>query len=198
MKTNQLLLALAAIFVLVSCEKEIDTTMDTDPVIVSGPKRIKQLINENVGNGWDWKTVFTYEGEKLANYIDYYKDNSGIWKENYKNEISYAGDTATVRCYNKYTGSWVLDEKHAYIIHNGLMREDLDSIYYNNGTLSGILKWAYQYSGTNITAWQSYSLDDYDNSLKQDGKGEYSYQYGRLSEYINYKENWQGDFYPYE
>lgn len=58
MKTRNLLLALAAMFVLVSC--------NTD----------------------DRKTVFTYEGEKLAQFIEYYKSESGNWYADYKEDIS--------------------------------------------------------------------------------------------------------------
>ncbi len=89
MKTRNLLLALAAMFVLVSCE----TDNDTNPGTTSSAQRIKQINEDYEGITDDRKTVFTYEGEKLAQFIEYYKSESGNWYADYKEDFSYAGSS---------------------------------------------------------------------------------------------------------
>lgn len=190
MKIKNLLLAILAISLFVSCEKDNDN--DSSPS--KNSHRIKQIFSEY--DNYSKKTVFSYEGEKLVNITEYLKFESGI-NEEFKAEITYSGDNATETWYHKESGSWELDEKYEYVIQNGLMMEETDYDY-GNGTWIEDGKWTYQYSGNNISGWQGYEDEDEDGTLEQDSKGEYIYQNGKLSEYKGYEldesNNWYQDY----
>ena len=181
MKIKNLLLAIVAFSLLVSCEK--DTDIDSS----KNSHRITQIIYENNGNFN--KTVFSYDGEKLENIYSYEKDEIGNWVEEHKTEISYSGDNVTATNYYK-SENWEISYKSEYIIQNNLMMEE-QGFYYEDGDWEQQSKWTYQYSGTNISAWQRY----YDEN--EVGKGEYIYQDEKLIEYKAYEldesDNWSQD-----
>ncbi len=188
MKTKNLLLALVAILALASCDK------DNDPGLTKNSHRVKQIIFDTEGYNNDWKYVFTYEGEKMASFLEYNRDESGNWYEKLKTDVSYAGDNATVTCYEKDSGSWKITDKHEYVIQSGLMMEELNYDY-ENGAWIKASKWTYQYSGTNISAWQSYDDEDEDGTFEQNGKGEYIYKNGKITDYKEYKLGESDNFY---
>lgn len=182
MKIKNLLLAIVAILLLGSCEKD----KDNDSSSINDSYRIKQIISQH--DDYFEKIVFSYYEEKLLNINAYEKDESGNLIEEFKIEISYSGDNATTTMYDKETGNWEIRNKSEYVIQNGLIMEISDSDYENAVWVEYCWKWTYQYSASNITAWQSYYFED------ENGKGEYVYQNGKLSEYKVYEldesDNW--------
>lgn len=184
MKIKNLLLAFAVISLFVSCEKD----EDKDLIASKNSHRIKQSVYES------GKLDFTYEGEKLVKVTQYKKDESEDYIEEYKGEISYSGDNATAIWYDKHSGTWEIDDKIEYLIQNDLMMEE-HHYDYENGNWVEDRKWTYQYSGSNITAWQSFYYDEEDGRLEQDGKGEYIYQNSELEEYKEYELDESGNWF---
>jgi len=111
-----------------------------------------------------------------------------------KIEISYSGDNILETGYENVAGNLEIGAKSEYVVQNGLMMEELYYIL-KGGTWVKDNKCSYQYSGTDITAWQSYNDENNDGILEQNGKGEYAYQDGKLSEYKNYKKDGYGSWY---
>lgn len=187
MKIKNLLLAIVAISLFVSCEKD----EDNDSIISKNSHRIKQINYEG------GKFTFTYEGEKLVNSTEYKKDESDNWLEDYKIEISYSGDNATATRYSKESGTWEMDDKAEYLIQNGLIKEE-NSYDYEDGTWVEDRKWTYQYSGRNLSDWQSFHYDDGIGALEQYEKGEYFYQNSKLEEYKVYELDESGNWSQYD
>jgi len=186
MKIKNLLLAFAAILLFVSCEKD----EDKDLIASKNSHRIKQAVYES------GKLVFTYEGENLVKMTQYKKDESEDYIEDYKMEISYSGDNATAITYTKYSGIWEIFDKVEYFIQNGLMMEE-HYYDYEDGNWEEEWKWTYQYSGSNITAWQNFYYNDEDGTFDQDSKGEYFYQNSELAEYKEYEIDESGNWSQY-
>lgn len=192
-KTKNLFFALAVLSILFSCEKD----KNNDPESSKNTHRINQVTYDDDGISEDWKSVFSYEGEKLVKITKYDKDESGNWIEENKTEIKYSGDNASETWYNKGTGNWELIGKSEYIIQKGLMVEE-SWFNFINGSWVELWKWTYQYSGSNISAWQSYNNENWDGTLVPKQKGEYKYQNEKLIEYIDYRlyvsDNWYPSF----
>jgi len=193
MKIKNLLLAIVAISLLVSCEKD----KENDSSISKNSHRIKQIIYNSNGGLDYWKEVFTYKGEKLVKITKYIKYESRNWNEISKTEITYSDDNAIATWYDKESGSWEIDKKYEYIIQNGLMMEEFHYLY-EDDTWVEYWKWTYQYSGSNISAWQSYYYYNQDGTVKQNYKGEYIYQNNKLSESRRYKLDESDIWYQYD
>lgn len=94
-------------------------------------------------------------------------------------------------------GKWGIDQKTEYLIQNGLIMEEY-YYDYEDGTWVEDRKWTYQYSGNNITAWQSFYYYEENGTLEQDGKGEYYYQNSKLAEYKVYELDESGNWSQYD
>lgn len=187
MKIKNLLLAIAAIILLVSCEKD----EDKDSMATKNSHRIKQIVYDG------GKIDFTYEGENLVKSTQYKKDESDNWVEEYRMEISYSGDIATETRSVIKSGTWEIDDKVEYLIQNGLIMEE-KHYDYEDGTWVEDRKWTYQYSGSNITSWQNFYYDDEGGTLEQDNKGEYFYQNSKVEEYKVYELDESGNWSQYD
>jgi len=187
MKIRNLFIVLAAITLFASCDKIIDTALSY---------RIKQVVYDNEGTSNDWKYIFTYEGEKLVKVTEYEKDADGNWVEYSKSDYSYSGENATITDYY-YTNEWVIDEKYEYLIQNDLLMQEL-YYFYDDGDWINSSKWVYQYSGGNLTGYQSFYDYNEDGTLEEDYKGEYVYQNNKLTEYKDYEIDNSGNWQQYD
>ncbi len=173
MKIQILVFACMAIPLLLSCDKEDG----------KNSHRIKQVIyDDSGGDDSDYKWVFYYNNnDQLIQMIHHEKDDYGSWEEDRIVEFEYGSSVTTATRSNLTYGNPEITSRSEYIIQNNLMMEEL---YFSvdDDQLKISWKWVYQYSGTDLTGWKSY--DDVDGVFKQDGRAEYSYQNGRLSEYL--------------
>ena len=186
MKIKNLLLAFAAILLFVTCEKD----EDKDSMASKNSHRIKQIVYDG------GKIDFTYENENLVKSTQYKKDESDNWVEDYRMEFSYSGDIATATWGGIESGAWEIDDKTEYLIQNGLIMEE-HNYDYEDGTWIEDRKWTYQYSGSNITSWQSFYYDEEGGTLEQDERGEYFYQNSKVEEYKVYEHDESGNWSEY-
>lgn len=189
---KHLFVVLGALLLFVACENE----NDNDPVLSKNSHRIKQIIYDYEGTRSDERMVFSYEGEKATSVMEYSKDANGDWYEDHKKDVSYSGNKTTVICYDKEGDNWYPHEKYEYMVQHDLMMEEKD-FSYSNGAWVETYLWTYTYSGTNLTSWKSYSDVNNDGTLEQDGKGDYIYLNGKLSECKSYELDESNTLYQY-
>ncbi len=176
MKFRNLLFTLAAVLIFASCEKKDDKGL---------PKNSHRLIRAYVEReGYYYIDSLFYDGEKLTSIMKYYKNGNEPWELTGKTEITYDGSHVTVLESNLETSDWVPSEKFEFTIADGLMTEEIATEFYN-GVWDPEWKWTYQYSGNNIKLWQSYEPDE-NGDFYLDGKCEYTYQNGKLTESMEY------------
>lgn len=178
MKKTFFLLSLLPLFV--ACDKDDDTTIEKNS------HRIKQAIY----NATD-KEVYTYDGENLVGVTYYSLDANEEWVESYKEEYSYSGNNITRIKSEIDDGTWIQYGKSEIVLQDGLITEEM---HYSNSddAWQPDWKWNYQYSANNISAWRSYEYSSETNAFIQDGKSDYVYNGGILTENIEYSSG-EGD-----
>lgn len=172
MKIRNLLISLAAVLILASCEKNDDDKS----------YRLSRVLEE-YGSSYYMDSLW-YDGNNLTRIMYYQKDGDGEWYETYKTEITYNGDQVTLIEYEKESTGFELNMKSEYIVDDGLVLEE-SRYSYETDTWELSWKWTYQYSGNKLAAWNSYSPDGA-GSYYVDGKCEYTYQDGKLNESMEY------------
>jgi YD repeat-containing protein len=184
MKIKILVFTCMVIPLLLSCDEDDE----------KNPHRIKQIIyDDSDGNDYDYKWVFYYNNnEQLIQMIHHEKDDYGSWEEDRIVEFEYGSSVTTAtRSDLVLYGDPKMLSRSEYNIQNNLIMEEL-YLDYDEDQWVVAWKWAYQYSGADLIGWRSYN--DVDGVLKQDGRAEYSYRDGKLTEYLyeylNNTNNW--------
>lgn len=179
MKINNLLLTTLVVMIFFSCKKD----KENDPNIY---KRTKQIAYLDSNADTVSKIDLTYDGEKLVQSTEYWRDNQYNWMEVYKLNISYSGDITTIIFSEKQDWNWEASTKTELLINGGLIKEER---YFEPEGDSWIEldRWKYSYDGNNLIAWQDYVYQDLDGTMKLNGKGEYVYINNQLTEYDAYQ-----------
>jgi hypothetical protein len=176
---------------LVACNKDKDLSESA-----SASLRIKEIYNDYEGDNNDWKTTFAYEGENLAGITEFEKDDQGIFTESYRAEITYDGNRVIMTWFYYNNGSWETEGKYEIVVENGHLSEETYLDYVQAQWVEE-WRWVYQYSGSNLVAWQSFDNGS-TGALEQDGRAEYFYNNGLLSEYKSYRKNSSGDYIQFD
>lgn len=181
----KLLLSAVLISLLFACNKDEELINET-PNNGSSNKsfRLKQATSYS-GSSAIQKSDYIYLGDKLVNATTSRKDDSGNWIEYFKTDISYSGDSRTLKGFTKDASTWAFKYKIEYLTQNSLIVES--RTYFEENNLEDFGKRTYQYSGSNITSWQNYAYDYSSKTNLISVKGENVYVEEKLIESKTYQ-----------
>lgn len=180
-------LIIVSLFIL-SCENN----KNDDPGTGENTQRIKLAYYDNQGENNDWKSEYSYKGNNLSIVIEYRKNETGTWEEEYKAEFSYDGTEAIETWFEYSSGIWQPVDKSEYLIENGMITQETNFDFEQDQWI-GDWKYNYEYEDARLIAWQSY-YNNAEGILTENEKGEYTYINELVTEYIAYEKNSSGDW----